>query len=85
MSDRTTVARSGDWTIEKSMEDGEISHYVLRVYVDLETERSFPFDEVHAHDGILELTHGGETAAKYDGRDDLPDEIFEELKEIGPY
>lgn len=90
-----TVVEVDGWRIKKLFEDGEFSHYVLNHEIGSGHSTS-PFDEVHASGGLLSLEYNGERSVTFTGvidglntykedEADMPREVFEELKDIGPY
>lgn len=83
------------WIIKKLFNDGDFSHYVLKHELDNGSSTN-PFDEVHASGGLLSLDRNGERSVTFtgvidglntykEGEADMPREVFEELKRIGPY
>jgi hypothetical protein len=83
------------WKIKKLFTDGAFTHYALNH--ELENGHSTnPFDEVRASGGLLSLYYNGEKSVTFtgvisgsntynEGESDMPQEVFEQLKEIGPY
>lgn len=93
--EKEVVVESGDWRIRKISNGGEFSHYAL-IEEEEHGHSTTPFDEVRATGGLLKLNFEGSNSKTFtgviDGSNtynddgaDLPEEIFMELKEIGPY
>ena len=88
------VAAEG-WTLEKIFHDGTFSHYVLDHEL-ANGQQTTLFDEVNASGGLLHLSRDGSVSVSFnnviDGSNeyaeadaDMPRDVFEALREIGPY
>lgn len=88
------VTEVDGWRVKKLFDDGEFTHYVLNHPMD-KGHATNPFTEVRASGGLLSLMRNGETSVTFTGviggtntyhdDADMPKEVFETLKEIGPY
>lgn len=90
-----TIIEVDGWRIKKVFHDGEFSHYVLNQDMD-NGHSTNPFDEIRASGGLLKLNYEGSNSVTFTGvidgsntyredDSDMPREVFQELKEIGPY